>query len=230
MEIVPTVSKLTHALLETKRGLYIAPERRRLASGLESCVYFNVGDEVISYPTVKPLVVAALADTYKYAVIEARKAGLIDWNYETDRLIGVPEGANMLTSSLGDNLRIGQNRVRENLGNHGDQRAIEGSFEPGMTVAFVEDVMSTGSSTIDRAIKPAEAAGLQPRFVIALIDRQYGGIPKMNSVGLVARAFMTTTDIAECLIKESLESDQPLITDQQIKLLQEELEELGQLT
>lgn len=208
-----TVSELVHGLLETKRGIYIAPERKTLASGQTSCVYFNIGDEIISYPYYKELIGNALAQTYQNIPTQIRA--------NLDRLVGVPEGANMLTSSLGDRVGVGQLRMRETKTDHGDQSSIEGDYEMGITtIGIIEDVMSTGKSTIERLIQPAMLQGLYPRLVVTLINREYGGMPKMIELGLIARAFATTTEIAEVLINENL------VNDQKIRLLKEELEEL----
>lgn len=189
-------------------AVYLAPERKKLASGKLSCLYFNVGDLVISHPKEKDLVIDALAQTYR------------DLKTSSNRLVGVPEGANCIASSVADRLKIGQLRVRETMTGHGDQRSIEGYFEIGQLVTVVEDVMSTGGSTIKRAIEPIKTAGLKPHAVIALIDREYGGIQAMQKLGIAVRAFTTTTEIAEELIRGGM------LNDQQITLLQEELEEL----
>lgn len=202
------VSELVHGLLETKRGIRIAEERVKLASGRMSCVYFNIGDEVISYPKVRNVVIQALEKVY-------RSTGL--W---PRRWVGVPEGANCLAAILAEKTVIGQLRVHETQTDHGDQRSIEGYFEPNTTVGIVEDVISTGLSTITRSIEPVRAVGLRPNLVIALIDRQYGGVPKLRDMGITTKAFTTTTEIAQCLVDESL------VNDTQIRLLREELEEL----
>lgn len=192
-----TTADLTTALTDIE-GIYLAPERKMLASKRLSCLYFNVGD----------LVVEALVQTYR------------DLKINTNRIVGVPEGANCLASSLSDRLRIGQLRVRETITGHGDQRSIEGYFEEGQLVTVVEDVLSTGGSTIKRAIDPLEAAGLKPQAVIALIDRQYGGIQAIRNRGMAVKAFTTTTEIAKELIRGGM------LNDQQIRLLKEELEEI----
>ena len=121
---------------------------------------------------------------------------------------------------MADKTWLGQLRVRETQSDHGEERSIEGYFEPDMTVGIIEDVISTGGSTINRAIEPVKAAGLQPKLVIALIDRQYGGVPKLEELGYMVKTYTTTTEIAEVLINENL------VSAQQIRLLQEELEEL----
>lgn len=204
-----TVDELTIALASTKGGIYIAPERKKLASGRMSCFYLNIGDLVPSYSEVNDLAARALVQTYDAA------------DEPSDRVIGVPEGMNCLTATIKDMLWIGQLRVRETQTGHGDQRSIEGYFEPGMKVAIFEDVMSTGGSTITRAIEPIKTVGLLPNVVIALVDRQFGGIPKLrNELSIPAYAFTNTTEIVESLIRQKIPNDA------QIRLLQQELAEL----
>lgn len=211
-ETLVSLDHLTLALSETKGGIYIAPERRKLASGRMSCFYLNIGDLVPSYPAVNDLVVMALVQTY----YEAEDRGIV-----SDRVIGVPEGMNCVTASIKDDLHIGQLRVRELQTGHGDQRSIEGYFEPGMKVAVFEDVMSTGGSTIDRAIKPIQEVDLLPSVVIALVDRQYGGMSKIREeFGIPTLAFTNTTEIVESLIRQNIPNDA------EIRLLQQELAEL----
>ena len=204
-----TVDELTFALANTKSGIYIAPERKKLASGRMSCFYLNIGDLVPSYPEINDIAALALVQTYETA------------NETSNRVIGVPEGMNCLTATVKDMLWIGQLRVRELQTGHGDQRSIEGYFEPGMKVAVFEDVMSTGGSTISRAIVPVKAAGLNPNVVIALVDRQYGGISKIrNEFSIPTFAFTNTTAIVESLIRQNIPNDS------EIRLLQQELTEL----
>jgi orotate phosphoribosyltransferase len=203
-----TVKDLVPALADIG-AIYLTSKKKRLASGRMSCLYFNVGDLIISFPFEKQLVVDALVQTY------------LDSKIKSDRLIGVPEGMNCLVSSLADRLGIGQLRVREVMTNHGDQKSIEGNFAKDQTVAVFEDVMSTGESTVKRAIVPLKESNLIPNAVIALIDREYGGIPMIrNKLGLPSVAFTTTSEIADELVRLSV------LNDQQHRLLQEELEEL----
>lgn len=209
MAEIDRVDQLTQELSKTKKGIYIAQERRKLASGRMSCFYLNIGDVVISYPHLNNLVAQALVETY------------LDSGIPSDRIIGVPEGMNCLTATVKDYIRTGQLRVRETKTDHGDQATIEGEYEPGMTVAIFEDVMSTGGSTITRAIEPVQAAGLIPNVVVALVDRQYGGIPKIRGeLNIPTFAFTNTREVVESLIKQSIPNDA------QIRLLEQELAEL----
>jgi orotate phosphoribosyltransferase len=65
--------------------------------------------------------------------------------------------------------------VRKEAKGHGLRRAIEGPVEAGMAVVVLEDVVTTGGSTI-QAIQACRAEGLRVVGVIALIDRQEGGV------------------------------------------------------
>ena len=64
--------------------------------------------------------------------------------------------------------------VRKDAKDHGIKKAVEGNITSGERVAILEDVITTGGSTIT-AIEIAREAGLLIDCVIALIDREEGG-------------------------------------------------------
>lgn len=64
--------------------------------------------------------------------------------------------------------------VRKEAKGHGTNRFIEGPVQPGDEVAIVEDVVTTGGSSL-QAIERAEEFGLKVTQVIAIIDRMEGG-------------------------------------------------------
>lgn len=66
--------------------------------------------------------------------------------------------------------------VRKDPKGHGTDQWLEGAsnLRPGTEVAIVEDVVTTGASTL-RAIERAEAAGLIIAHVVALVDREEEG-------------------------------------------------------
>jgi orotate phosphoribosyltransferase len=61
--------------------------------------------------------------------------------------------------------------VRKDVKGHGTRSAIEGNVEKGDRVAILDDVITTGQSTLT-AIERAREAGLIVDRVIALIDRE----------------------------------------------------------
>jgi orotate phosphoribosyltransferase len=64
--------------------------------------------------------------------------------------------------------------VRKDAKDHGTKSSIEGNIKPGEKVVIIDDVITTGGSTII-AIEQAREAGLIVDRVIALIDREEGG-------------------------------------------------------
>jgi orotate phosphoribosyltransferase len=64
--------------------------------------------------------------------------------------------------------------VRKSAKSHGRQKLIEGNFVSGDSVVIVEDVLTTGGSTL-QAIDAVESAGGTIAFVIVLVDRAEGG-------------------------------------------------------
>ncbi len=71
--------------------------------------------------------------------------------------------------------------IRKNQKDHGIIKWIEGDLTAGDRVAIVEDVVTTGGSTI-KAIERARAEGLTIERIIVLIDRQEGGIAAIKEL------------------------------------------------
>jgi orotate phosphoribosyltransferase len=84
--------------------------------------------------------------------------------------------------------------VRKDVKDHGLKDVIAGNVQPGEKVAILDDVITTGGSTI-AAIERAREAGLVIDRVIALIDREEGG--RENILAHVRRvdAVLTRTEI-----------------------------------
>jgi orotate phosphoribosyltransferase len=67
--------------------------------------------------------------------------------------------------------RLDMFSVRKEPKKHGLRKWIEGCAEPGMAVAVVDDVVTTGGSTVD-AIEKCRQEGLEVVAVVVLVDRQ----------------------------------------------------------
>ncbi|MEN2994131.1 MAG: orotate phosphoribosyltransferase [Thermodesulfovibrio sp.] len=64
--------------------------------------------------------------------------------------------------------------VRKKAKEHGTMQWIEGNINKGDSVVVVDDVITTGSSTIE-AVSRLKEAGVFVKKVIVLVDRQEGG-------------------------------------------------------
>jgi len=64
--------------------------------------------------------------------------------------------------------------VRKEQKEHGLKKLVEGDVQAGSRVVIVDDVITTGGSTI-KAITAARAEGLEVEQVIVLVDREEGG-------------------------------------------------------
>lgn len=65
--------------------------------------------------------------------------------------------------------------IRKEQKDHGMIKWIEGDLPPGARVVIVEDVVTTGGSTL-KAVDRARSEGLDIARVVTLVDRQEGGL------------------------------------------------------
>ena len=70
---------------------------------------------------------------------------------------------------------------------------MEGPVKPGDEVVIVEDVVTTGGSSL-KAIERVEAFGMKVRGVIAIIDRMEGGREAFESRGYRLQSLLTIRD------------------------------------
>ena len=86
--------------------------------------------------------------------------------------------------------------VRKAEKSHGTGRLIEGFCKPGAQVVIVDDVCTTGGSTVT-AIQAARAAGMTVAGVLCLVDREQGGRATIEKLSAPAPfiALFTARDV-----------------------------------
>lgn len=84
--------------------------------------------------------------------------------------------------------------VRKEVKGHGTGKLVEGPLEPGMTVAILDDVATTGGSSL-KAVEAVEAMGAQVSCVIAMLDRLEGAGAAFRARGLAFHALCTIEDL-----------------------------------
>lgn len=84
--------------------------------------------------------------------------------------------------------------VRKAAKEHGTKRRVEGNFESGSAVVVVEDVITTGGSTI-QAIECVRAEGGVVLGVLAIVDREQGGAGRIAEMGVKVVSLATTSSL-----------------------------------
>jgi orotate phosphoribosyltransferase len=96
--------------------------------------------------------------------------------------------------------------VRKAEKTHGTGRRIEGFLKPGARVVIVDDVCTTGGSTIT-AIEATREAGMIVAGVLCLVDREQGGRSHIEATipGVPFLSVFTATDVraAHIALKKS---------------------------
>jgi orotate phosphoribosyltransferase len=93
--------------------------------------------------------------------------------------------------------------VRKDVKGHGTKSAIEGDIHPGEKVVIIDDVITTGGSTIT-AIEIAQDAGLVIDRVVALIDREEGGRENIEKYINRVDAILTRSEIMDIYKKRNI--------------------------
>ena len=86
--------------------------------------------------------------------------------------------------------------IRKTQKDHGIVRWIEGDMNPGQRVVIIDDVVTTGGSTI-QAIERARSEGLEVVRAVILVDRQEGGLENIRKHAADVTAIITRDDLME---------------------------------
>jgi orotate phosphoribosyltransferase len=86
--------------------------------------------------------------------------------------------------------------IRKEPKGHGTNLWLEGgkNLKPGMTVVILEDVVTTGGSSL-KAIEVTERGGYIVKGTIALLDRLDGGREAIESKGYLFKSIFTLNDL-----------------------------------
>jgi len=162
-----------------------------LASGKQSNYYFNCKPTTLD-PEGMNLIGAIIFDMLKNTDITAA-GGLT---------LGADPIANALSViSYQKGNPIKSFIVRKDIKDHGTKSAIEGNVVPGEKIVIIDDVITTGGSTIT-AIEQARKSGLKVEMVITLIDREEGGRENILKYVDNIKSVLTRTEIMKLNAKK----------------------------
>ena len=86
--------------------------------------------------------------------------------------------------------------IRKTRKDHGIIRWVEGDVQSGQPVVIIDDVATTGGSTI-KAIERAQSEGLEVVKSVILVDRQEGGLDNIRKHVDDVSAIVTRDDLME---------------------------------
>jgi orotate phosphoribosyltransferase len=99
----------------------------------------------------------------------------------------------VLTVAAARNRSLDGFLIRKEAKGHGTGRFVEGPVQPGARVVIVDDVVTTGGSSL-QAIDRIQEFGCQVVQVVAVVDRMEGGAANFAARGLPFRALLNITD------------------------------------
>ncbi|MBK8955373.1 MAG: orotate phosphoribosyltransferase [Saprospiraceae bacterium] len=151
--------KIADRLLEIQSVKLNPGQAYTWASGLKSPIYCD-NRKVLSYPKIRSEIVdgfVSLANQYP----------------DTGAIAGVATAGIAWGALLAEHLNLPFCYVRSKPKEHGLKNMIEGHLEPGAKVLVIEDLISTGGSSIE-ACQAILAGGFQIEGVLAIFQYEFG--------------------------------------------------------
>ncbi len=177
-------------------------------SGIQSPIYCD-NRLTLSYPQVRN----AVAEGFCQVIRE---------QYPTAEVIagtataGIPHAA-----WVADRLGLPMIYIRDKAKGHGRQNQIEGLLKPGQKTVVIEDLISTGGSSI-QAAEAARAAGAEVLAVVAIFTYQFDKAERaFKEAGIPLRTLSNYT----VLCQEALESG--TIASSDLEMLKQWREDTG---
>ena len=172
------------------------------AAGWNSPIYCD-NRKTLSYPEIRTFIrtslVSAINNHYKGANVIAGVA-----------TAGIPHGA-LVAEELG----LPFIYVRDKAKEHGKQNQIEGHFEEGQSVVLIEDLISSGKSSLE-AVSTLREAGMNVKGLVSIFT--YGFEAAKQNFENADCNFVSLCDY-ENMLPQALETN--YITKSELPLLQE---------
>ena len=90
--------------------------------------------------------------------------------------------------------------VRKEEKKHGTGKLVEGPVQPGDTAVILEDVVTSGGSSL-QALERVEQFGMKVVRVIAIVDRLEGGAENFRNRGIEFQSLLTVEDLGIAPVK-----------------------------
>lgn len=198
-----TLEKLTAEKLLSIRAIKLQPSNPfTWASGWKSPIYCD-NRKLISYPRIRTF-------------IKTELSRLILENFpEADAIAGVATGAIAPGALVADALGLPFVYIRSTPKDHGLENLIEGELKPGSKVVVVEDLVSTGTSSL----KAVEAIRRDSSEVVGMVANFTYEFPVATENFKKANVALITLTNYDAVLREALRTD--YIAESDLETLQE---------
>ncbi|MDE5903428.1 MAG: orotate phosphoribosyltransferase, partial [Muribaculaceae bacterium] len=154
------------------------------ASGWNSPIYTD-NRIILSYPDVRNFVKVELART------------ILEHYPEANAIAGVATGAIAIGAIVADALGLPYVYVRHTPKDHGLENMIEGNLRPGSKVVIVEDIVSTGASSL-KAVDAVQMAGCDVVGMTCLFNFQFPeAVKRISDANLSMAPLLTYSEMLE---------------------------------
>ena len=194
--------KVAQFLLQIKAVVLKPREPFTWASGWKSPIYCD-NRKTLSYPKIRNFIRQEFVKT-------------IDQHFgRPDVIAGVATGGIAQGALVAQEMGLPYVYVRPEPKGHGLGNQIEGVIEPGQSVIVIEDLISTGKSSL-KAVEALRAAGCTVKGMVAIFT--YGFDLAEKNMADSACPFYTLSNY-QALIQSALETN--YITQEDVKALEE---------
>ncbi|NRS16043.1 orotate phosphoribosyltransferase [Brevibacillus sp. HB1.4B] len=202
MTTMTTAKHIAANLLEIG-AVHLRPEQPfTWTSGIKSPIYCD-NRITMSYPHVRRAIARAFADLIKERYPDAQVVA-------GTATAGIPHAA-----WVAELLDLPMIYVRDKAKGHGRQNQIEGALAAGQKVVVIEDLISTGGSSL-KAAQAVQAEGGEVLGVVAIFSYQFPDAQALfEDAGIPCSTISNYTALLE------IASEQGVITSEQEKVLGE---------
>lgn len=172
------------------------------ASGWKSPFYCD-NRKTLSYPDLRSFVKIELTRT------------ILENFQDVDAIAGVATGAIAQGALVADALNLPFVYVRSKPKDHGLENLIEGELKPGMKVVVVEDLISTGGSSL-KAVEAIRNNGCE---VVGMVASYTYGFPVAEKAFTDAKVRLITLTNYEAVVAQALKTG--YITEDEVEVLHE---------
>ncbi|KKO52232.1 orotate phosphoribosyltransferase [Paenibacillus sp. DMB20] len=170
-------------------------------SGIKSPIYCD-NRLTMSYPEIRDYIAESFASVIRESYPDAEViAGTAT--------AGIPHAA-----WVSQKLNLPMAYIRDKAKGHGKENMIEGLIKPGQKVVVIEDLISTGGSSI-KAAQAVQAAGAEVLGVLAIFSYQLDkAVQAFADAGIPLQSLSNYTALTEVAVKEGI------IREDDLELLQ----------